>query len=558
MELVYLWVKKYKNIKETGFNFSSKFDCEYKNCFLKIDTGKNDIKNFFNENGLTNITAIVGKNGTGKSSIFELLSAIIPKIKTLIDADFIIIFNEDDEIFTYTHNIDIKTSTYLKGPINIIDYEEYDSNFSIYYSNDFNNGILNQTIDNFSSPQYKTYNEKEKLFNQSILNLYVNSNRIIEEYSADSIYMNKHGLRIDQLNLAYNNAKIFTELNFLKAWGEDFLPFKVPNILFISIAYNRNIKGSGYQEDPYVKIEKAILDYKSSQDLEKRIQASDEDEDIVFELTQNEKDLIALLKESILKDDRFMLSIENASNFMDLYKKIGITLFDFSWNNLSSGEDSIFQFFALLFPAILASIDDKNTKSNIFINIDEIENNLHPQWQKEFIFILLRFLNQIQYVQYHDNKRFINFQVLISTHSPFILSDIPQQNIVFLDKYKINDKEVENSVQEVGNCKVVDGLQTNEKTFGANIHSLLSDSFFMETSLMGDFAKNKINKIMQILNTENYQANAEEKKKLYFTIDAIGEDFLRTKLLDMYYKKFTDEKLKRIKELDEELTRLSK
>ena len=29
MELVYLWVDEYKNIKKQGFNFSPRFECEY-------------------------------------------------------------------------------------------------------------------------------------------------------------------------------------------------------------------------------------------------------------------------------------------------------------------------------------------------------------------------------------------------------------------------------------------------------------------------------------------------------------------------------------------------
>jgi len=31
MELVYLWVEKYKNIEKQGFNFSPKFEFEYDN-----------------------------------------------------------------------------------------------------------------------------------------------------------------------------------------------------------------------------------------------------------------------------------------------------------------------------------------------------------------------------------------------------------------------------------------------------------------------------------------------------------------------------------------------
>ncbi len=31
MELVYLWVEDYKNIKKQGFNFSPRFECTYEN-----------------------------------------------------------------------------------------------------------------------------------------------------------------------------------------------------------------------------------------------------------------------------------------------------------------------------------------------------------------------------------------------------------------------------------------------------------------------------------------------------------------------------------------------
>lgn len=75
MELVYLWVENYKNIKNQGFNFSPRFECEFKDCELiitdKEETKEPYLKDFFGEN--INITAIVGENGSGKSNIFEAL-----------------------------------------------------------------------------------------------------------------------------------------------------------------------------------------------------------------------------------------------------------------------------------------------------------------------------------------------------------------------------------------------------------------------------------------------------------------------------------------------------
>ncbi|MGB3751082.1 MAG: hypothetical protein WA945_05900 [Arcobacteraceae bacterium] len=72
MELVYLWVEEYKNIQHQGFNFSPRFDCKYdeESNELTIDE-KKDYVSIFPDN--INITAIVGENGSGKSSILELL-----------------------------------------------------------------------------------------------------------------------------------------------------------------------------------------------------------------------------------------------------------------------------------------------------------------------------------------------------------------------------------------------------------------------------------------------------------------------------------------------------
>ena len=94
MELVYLWVEDYKNIKKQGFNFSPRFTCEFKAEYeKKMCCDEKKEKSSIKENSHPiftkninykeidllpeniNITAIVGENGSGKTAILhELLN----------------------------------------------------------------------------------------------------------------------------------------------------------------------------------------------------------------------------------------------------------------------------------------------------------------------------------------------------------------------------------------------------------------------------------------------------------------------------------------------------
>lgn len=66
------------------------------------------------------------------------------------------------------------------------------------------------------------------------------------------------------------------------------------------------------------------------------------------------------------------------------------------------------------------------------------------------------------------------FHLLIVTHSPFILSDIPQSNILYLQ----NGKQIKSNDMDVN-------------PFGANVNDVLAQSFFLNKGFVGDFAKKK-------------------------------------------------------------------
>jgi hypothetical protein len=186
---------------------------------------------------------------------------------------------------------------------------------------------------------------------------------------------------------------------------------------------------------------------------------------------------------------------------------------------------------------------------------DEIELSFHPDWQKRLLGNLLYLYRKVS--DSRDND--LNIHMLFSSHSPFLLSDIPKQNIIFLD------------TNEEGKCKVLkhDEVMEKQQTFGANIHTLLSNSFFMSDGLMGEFAKGKIENVIEFLRHDEPIQDSEDVdqhdsnltiEKVESIISVIGEPLLQVRLKKMLidYKKrhdlFTESDIARqIEELQAQL-----
>lgn len=139
---------------------------------------------------------------------------------------------------------------------------------------------------------------------------------------------------------------------------------------------------------------------------------------------------------------------------------------------------------------IKTSITPTNFKyEHVTLIFDEIELYFHPEMQRTFIANLLDGIRQLKL------SHIRSLQIMMVTHSPFVLSDIPKNNVLFLKK------------NGYSTC------QDEMKTFGANIHHILKNSFFLEDGSMGLFAQKTINKIIQDINFCKYcyQLNALNK-----------------------------------------------
>ena len=214
---------------------------------------------------------------------------------------------------------------------------------------------------------------------------------------------------------------------------------------------------------------------------------------------------ISELTTFIVKADTNLFSLLNA--IYDLKYTVESSFIDYYWRGLSTGEEAFLNHFARLNDA-----KKELRQKTVWLLIDEGDLYFHPQWQKEYLDQLLSYVNFI----FPRNR----VQVFLTTHSPFIASDLPKQNLIFLKK------------NESGKCVTTED-EAQKETFGANIHELFTDSFFLEGGLIGEFAKKQIQQIIDWLNIPSTQEHIQILSK----INIVGEPIIKVKLIEMYENK---------------------
>ncbi|MEI2467778.1 AAA family ATPase, partial [Niallia taxi] len=218
--------------------------------------------------------------------------------------------------------------------------------------------------------------------------------------------------------------------------------------------------------------------------------------------------------------------ISKIEAFLTLYQKTFLfnQYMQFSWSGLSSGEQALLNVFSRFFSLSDSQSIHGNSelKKNVVVLIDEGELYFHPQWQKMLLSILIEFLPRV--LSSKSVRR--NLQIIITSNSPFILSDLPTANVIFLENNGENTCVKEKSSNE-------------SKTFGANIYSLYADSFFIQDGLIGEFAKQKINDLVDLfLNKDRRNELYESEEYIEKLINMVAEPVLRNKLLSLFKEKF--------------------
>tara|TARA_R110001583_G_scaffold24869_5_gene90487 strand:+ start:12774 stop:14630 length:1857 start_codon:yes stop_codon:yes gene_type:complete len=591
MELLYVWIEDYKNIKKQGFNFSPKhwFDYDEKTNTIKHeDRNPNYPNNFFGEN-ISNVTAIVGKNGSGKSGILNSIIDIFTNIQHTNQSIKIILITSRptaDTRFKYNKNIGSDKGIKIISNLDNLSLE--------------GNSITRIPIINFGSEILKQFQLIPKIFYYSnVWDLHsINAaeefdlideqkEKIPESISTSSIFKRFNDL------YGFKNQEYSAFIDLIASKKCQKANLKIPNFIKFNLCEFSSrddvfVDKDNYPEFSFYEIDKDLYHQKkwdiyityrvffalcnhiiknAELDAEiitiKRLVAefirdyhssSNEARNRLavkwihsFKEYENASDIQLYGSKSALKYIEQLQKLFNSNDYpcyidiinetdrvkqkldfifnategekpfnSEFYKLLDINFVSENNNKnnhqLSTGELALY-FILSRFNTIIQHRQNTKVDHYLFL-IDEGELGFHPQWQKEYLNILIEELPKLT-----DKK----IQIICTSHSPFLVSDLPKENIIFLNKDK-------NGLCEVKSPKDM------THTFGANIHSLYRHSFFLENGLMGEFAKGKIDGVIQDINQDdaNNKVSDIRKDEILFIINQIGEPLIQSKLKQKY------------------------
>lgn len=632
MKLLYLWVENHKElIKNQYFNISNSyhisFDIKYNR--LHISKNKEYVANFYGKN-ILDITAIVGINGTGKTTITRSLYDICNSVNIVNEDEeypayitkHVVVYEEESQqedepsklIIHYYLSEDLKIENTEDIELDIVKSkgltgEEYDQAeqhhdiTTVYFTNAFE---ISNVMNNQGASEFSIGETHKSLMFSPMLSLNRAFIKLKEHYGANQINGGMLLSVIEQyaksmnndFKTAYATALTYNYLTVIRYFPEAIarnLPvmkdFKISITEFGEyIKYNRNFRNfiklsqfeqtvtfirkniyehitGNFKKDHWEQMYANILceivlflnmfnsgyknvDFDVLEEEHTQIDTEEAFERILGQIKDNEenapkKELIrrirnvqgvdlGIIKEfielrdgniQVLRDSTWYKQVHNFLEDYNNVKDIAINKtinYEFTslielivdqYNNketvygrminiipqpMSSGEVALINIFAAIYSAL-----KMETSGSILLMIDEIDAFLHPKWQQDILSHITRWINQSK--QFNNKK----VQLVVATHSPIILSDIPRDKIIYLrEPFKVTCGE--------------------QLTFGANISALFYGSFSMKQGSIGAIARKEIQ--WAIDNIENTNLNLDERKRLVYIINNIGDKFLRERL----------------------------
>ena len=554
IHLCYIYIKSYKKLRQIGIAIDShyQYNLDIQIKCLTIEE-RTSIPNDFWGTGIYSLSAIVGGNGVGKSTVLRFILDAVVEGAANQDLQGCIIFEKDGNLYKCTRNcelniIGISNVKIIKTDNESINTFFYSGHFSPLF--DYNDvrtveltGMYNAT-DNF-----RLIKDLQDYSNVDTIHL---SNNIQSHFFA---YQAQNNYRICYLLSQQHIRECLDDLNFPK-----YIIINANTSGIKAIEVNYSGKFNGYQIPDFKRIRNSIKDNVLANLIYYNLINTIADQDFIrteaynflvrWCNTYNEDthNILNFYREYVaneqmnetlrtfLNDIHWRLEIvdeicsfdDNIGYYIDIRNEDGslynlvehllsnriyltAKFFDMSYSHslhditvLSSGEQELLNLLSRLYYAVvIAPTKFDNLRSPSLLLLDEAEIGFHPEWQRQYVNQLCKFIRLLLVPAGH------NFQIVLTSHSPIILSDIPKCCTTFLKEER--GFVVNNSEEQV-------------ETFAENIFNLYRRSFFMEDGLIGEFASNKIEELKARIEQCH---SCKEMNIIKTDINIIGDAFIK-------------------------------
>ena len=591
---IYMYVKDYKGLKNFEITFDNNYEIKYNrdkdtlSINKKCESANNNIENFYSidktKGNIDSVNLLIGKNGSGKTNILEILNLSLSDSE-ILGINYMILYKFDVNSEDF-----ILEKSFFSDFIKIKESKEINFKEDLYKHLDDKNYIENTGVLKFSFKE-KTMNAvmREAKFEQenrgetktSIYKLNIG----LENGSKENIYNylvnvnKKENFENSYLTLQIPNLYETKKIGEIKEKIRDFEPNeRIDDFIRLYDINKNNLKDtilSNYFNFIYLEI--------ISENLRENSKTKKE-------LKERKKELLKLLnnESSVYKKFEILLeeyekSVNNIIKFnKEKYRIIGkvADLMDNIVSKIESenemdieNNDEIIRKFKISCKEenkevleLLKEYDDFHIpkieekkrylidfgnslfKEVEFIKIEEeglsdgekvklgYFSTLYSILNGEFKnkkYVTLLFDEVETYLHPEWCRRFLyelieelgrykdkKFKLIFATHSPFLIADVLAKDCIYLEKE---------------NGKIEAKIHNDVKTFGANIIDLFKNTMFLE-STFGKFATEKIKGIVDKIEKAEKYSNI--KHEVDFIIDEIGEKLISNKLKSMIESKF--------------------
>lgn len=605
MQLEYFWIGSYRNIKKQEFNLGGK-----RRFFISKNIGStftiakevnpSYVRNFFslNSTGFSNITAIVGENGSGKSNSLDFIRGVISNGFTVneftgetIETEFIAIFSDSTDKIYILSNLGSSKFRFNFKYTKIVSVR--DGMETIFYSPSYDfrifpisnrPGDIDVSSNSLLEDDYYDTRFALKNVNQAEVHNYANSSRQIEfflamrlqtvinekitipEFVDIILQWNDFGTNSQDFhNTPYRFREFYElmddkhrdEINILAGLEHD-AKTKVDEIDLFEIKGKMFVSWAIYLllRNLYANIERTnhfLMQGHVELNLNDLSDKNFEDVFNIFISAQNifpKKEIISLIQnihEVSMNLEEFndgpqdlkvgRIRIELMSNLQKAYLEYERSMRDIAGGHMSYGFID-FDWHGL-------SSGEKaylDLYSRIYYARKLIYERIYskrsyPKIDK-FPKNIILLMDEAE-LGFHLQWQKEYVKNLIDILPLIFLEEKPNIQIVFATHSPISLSDIPHSnviyLKRVnGTAEVLNSVARPKHSFGANIYDLLHDGFYFNSGYMGDFAEGKIQEAIDWCLNSESKTGSAEIEKL---ISLIDEPLIKVKLSEMFSAK---------------------